>query len=77
MPQVKKNKMRVSITVIPFINEMLEKISKRSGMSKSLLVEQALKQYLQEQLDKDSKALAQIKFEDLPSEDEWLLLQSK
>lgn len=69
--------MRISVTVIPFVNTMLEKVSQRSGLSKSLLVEKALKEFLQRQLDKDSKALAKIHFDDLPSEDEWLSIQSK
>ena len=70
------SKIRISVTIIPFVNQMLEKVSKRAGLSKSSLVEQALKQFLQQQLAKEAKALAKIHFDDLPSEDEWLSIQS-
>jgi len=59
------------------VNIMLEKMSERSGVSKSALVENALKDYLEKQLAKDAKALATMSFDDLPSEDEWLEIQSE
>ncbi|MEK9159933.1 MAG: hypothetical protein AAB383_04350 [Patescibacteria group bacterium] len=31
---------------------------------------------LEVQLEKDAKALSQMKFDDLPTEDEWLAIQS-
>lgn len=77
MPKNMKVKARISITIFPFINQMLENVSKKSGVSKSMLVEQALKEFLKNQLEKDSKALAQLTFDDLPSEDDWLSLQSE
>ena len=73
-PNKVKIKTRISITIIPMVNEMLEKICKREGISKSLLVEKALKSFLQQQLEKDAKALAKLKFDDLPSDDAWLAL---
>lgn len=72
MPTSSKTKMRISITILPLTNETLEKIGERYGVSKSALVEQALKKFLKNQLDKDSKALSKLTFDDLPSEDEWL-----
>jgi methionine aminopeptidase len=71
------NKLRISITILPMINEMLEKVSKRSGISKSLLAEMALKDYLKKQMEDDIKTLSKLKFDDLPSEDDWLKIQSK
>ena len=76
MPTPSKNKMRISVTIFPLTNETLEKISERNGISKSALVEQALKNFLKNQLDKDSKILSKLTFDDLPSEDEWLSIQS-
>ena len=76
MKHAPHTKIRISITILPFINTMLEKVSEQSGVSKSGLVEQAIKIFLQKQLDKDSKALARLSFDDLPSEDEWLSVQS-
>jgi len=72
-----KVKTRISITIIPMVNEMLDKLSKRSGISKSSLVEEALRSYLQRQLEEDAKALAKIKFDDLPGEEDWLTIQSE
>lgn len=70
-------KMRISVTILPGINKILENVSQKSGTSKSVLVELALKKFLQEELSKDSKALAVMTFDDLPSEDEWLLLATE
>lgn len=76
MPTSSKTKKRISITIVPFIDSMLETVSKQSGVSKSSLVEKALNEYLKDRLDKDSKALANLDLEDLPSEDEWTQIQS-
>jgi len=69
-------KLRISVTIIPSVNTMLELLSKRTGLSKSALVEKALKDLLDKQLEADAKALSKMKFDDLPTEDEWLLIQS-
>ena len=68
-------KNRISITVLPHLNEMLEKISQRLNTNKSKLVERALKSYFTKQLEQDAKVLSKIKFTDLPSEDEWMGIQ--
>lgn len=70
-----KTKSRISVTIVPLVNDMLEQVSKRKGVSKSSLVEVALKKFLMDQLEKDAKALAQLDISDLPSEDEWLEIQ--
>lgn len=71
----RSTKTRISITIIPTINVMLEKLSKKTGISKSSLIENALKDYLYKQLENDAKALSKLHFEDLPSEDDWLAIQ--
>lgn len=73
----KNIKTRISITIIPTVNILLEKISKKTGISKSALVENALKDYLQHQLEEDVKALSTMHFDDLPSENDWLSIQSE
>lgn len=70
------NKKRISVTILPVVDSLLSKVSESLGKSKSLIVEKALKEFLERQLDKDTKALAQMKFDDLPTEDEWLSIQS-
>ncbi len=69
-------KKRISITIVPFLDEKLENMAKRLGKSKSSIIEQAVKSFLKTQLDTDSRALAKLKFADLPSEDEWIAIQS-
>lgn len=71
-----QTKSRISITIIPLVNSMLEKMSKKTGVSKSLLVENAIKDYLAKQLESDVKALSKMKFDDLPGENDWLSIQS-
>lgn len=72
-----KNKIRISVTIVPSIDNMLTKIANKSGESKSSLVEFALSKYLASKFEEDIKTLSQIKFDDLPSEDDWLQIQSK
>ena len=73
----KSNKTRISVTILPMVDIMLEKMSERTGSSKSALVEAALRDFLEKQLEKDTKALSKLNFPDLPSEDEWLQIQSE
>lgn len=35
------------------------------------------KEFSEKQLEEDAKALAKLKFDDLPTEDEWLIIQSE
>ena len=77
MPIKKSTKMRISITILPDLNLMLEELSKKSGNSKSNLIETAIQSFFSAQMEKDLKKLAKINFQDLPSENDWLLIQSK
>lgn len=70
------SKDRISITLSSNINTMVENMSKLTGTSKSRIVENALEFYLKTKLDEDSKALSKVKFDDLPSEDDWLTIMS-
>lgn len=70
-------KVRISVTIHPNLDNMLQKSIEKSGSSKSALVEQALTSYFKKSFVKDIKLLAKMKFEDLPSEDDWLEIQSK
>ena len=69
-------KLRISVTIIPSVNDMLDILSKRTGLSKSALVEKALKDLLNRQLETDAKILAKLQADDLPTENEWLMIQS-
>lgn len=69
-------KTRISVTIIPSVNNMIDVLSKRLKLSKSAIVEKALKDLLDKQLSEDAKVLATLTADDLPTEDEWLLIQS-
>lgn len=71
-----KNKARISITIQPTLNLFLDQMSVRMGLSKSEVVENALKRYLKDRLTFEAKELGGMKFDDLPTEDEWLMLGS-
>ena len=72
-----QRKTRISVTILPNLNLMIEKESKRLGISKSELVEEAIKKLLKNQLIEDAKKLATLKFKDLPSDEEWASLDSE
>lgn len=76
MSKTSRTKTRISITILPTINNMLDMISKKKGTSKSMIIENALNQYLNEQLEADAKSLANMTFDDLPTENEWAEIQS-
>ncbi|MBT4384952.1 ribbon-helix-helix domain-containing protein [Candidatus Peregrinibacteria bacterium] len=71
-----KAKRRISITIIPQLDDAMIQISKENGISKSSIMEQAIASFLKAKLVKDAKALSKMKFDDLPTEDEWLTIQN-
>lgn len=72
-----QTKEKISITISPKYLELLEKQAKHLDLPKSQVVESALELYFIQKLDADTKKIASLRFDDLPSEDEWLLLQSE
>ncbi|MBI2463804.1 hypothetical protein HYV57_02520 [Candidatus Peregrinibacteria bacterium] len=70
-------KRKISITILPSLDDLLALYSSNSGESKSSLIEKALSEFIKEKLDKDSRALSKLNFDDLPSEDDWIMLQSE
>jgi metal-responsive CopG/Arc/MetJ family transcriptional regulator len=71
------SKTRISVTIIHQLAKMLEEIAQEKNVSKSSIVETALHDLIEEKMAKDAKKLASIKFDDLPTEDEWIEIQSK
>lgn len=68
--------MRISITILPSLNKLLEELIEKNGESKSSLIEQAIKVYLEQKMEKDLQKLAKMKFDDLPTEEDWLKIQN-
>lgn len=50
---------------MPFISQMLEQVAEKSGLSKSLIVEEAVKKFLRGRLAKDAKALGKLRFSEI------------
>ena len=71
------SKTRISVTIIHQLAQILEEMAKERSVSKSSIVESALQDLVEEKMRKDAKKLAKMKFDDLPTEDEWLQIQSK
>ncbi len=69
-------KSRISVTIMPFLNLSLDRIASKKSLSKSAIVGKAINLYLKKQLEEDTKILAKLKFDDLPTEDEWTTIQS-
>ena len=72
--RITKNKERISITIQPTLNLFLNTMSETLGLSKSEVVEKALKELLKNRLIFEAKELSKAKFDDLPTEEEWLML---
>ena len=70
-------KRRISVTITPSIDMMINQVSRNSDLPKSTIVEQALKYWFQNKLKSDAKKLANMKFDDLPNEKEWDALQNE
>ena len=70
-------KKRISVTIIPTLAEFLEEFAKQTNTTKSAVVESALKYLSEKRLANDAKKLANMKFDDLPTEDEWLQIQTE
>lgn len=69
-------KTRISVTIVPQLAQVLEEIAKAQQTTKSAVVEQSLRKLAEETLANDAKKLAELEFSDLPSEEEWLQIQS-
>jgi len=70
-------KIRVSVLLPQMIVSEVKQVSQQNSVTQSSIIEKALKFWLKEKIDQDTKELASLKFDDLPSENEWLTLQPK
>lgn len=70
-------KVKLSVSISASLASLLEEYAKSLHVPKSALVERSLHQMMDERLAEDAKKLASLTFDDLPTEDEWLAIQSK
>ncbi len=72
-----KNKSRISALIPNFLLDEVGKVSRKNNVAKSYIIERALQDWFLRKFDSDTKELAKISFDDLPSEKDWDLIQSK
>jgi hypothetical protein len=68
------NKERISATITSSLVSELRKITKGGKKTQSSIIEEALRFWMNNKLAKDAKELANINFDDLPTEEKWLAL---
>ncbi|MFA6917849.1 MAG: hypothetical protein WC285_03375 [Candidatus Gracilibacteria bacterium] len=68
---------RISALLPITLVEEVKKVSISENKTQSGIIKDALENWLKTKLDRDTKSLSKIKFSDLPSEDEWGIIQSK
>ncbi|MCK5510556.1 hypothetical protein KAI65_03370 [Candidatus Parcubacteria bacterium] len=54
----------------------VKKESEKNSITQSSIIKSALEFWLRNKLENDAKSLAKMNFDDLPSEDDWALIQS-
>jgi len=69
-------KTKISVTISKVLADLLEEMAEKMQVPKSALVEDALKPLIERRLEADAKALASLSANDLPSEEEWMSVQS-
>lgn len=67
----------MSISISSYIYDLLEDETRAKTANKSQIVESALRSMFKSKLEDDAKKLSKIKFDDLPSEDDWLAIQNE
>lgn len=70
-------KSKISISIAKHLNLSLEDLAEGLNVSKSALIERAIQQFIDNRLSYEAEQLAGANFDDLPSEEEWLSLQSE
>ena len=74
---MKATKTRISVTIPPELAQILEEVAETDKISKSKIVERSLKEMMDDRMAREARELAAMTFDDLPSEDEWLIIQNE
>ena len=69
-------KTKISVTISSNLAKLLEIGAKEAEISKSALVESAIQNLINQKMEEDAKKIAKMHIDDLPTEDEWLEIQS-
>jgi len=68
---------KMSISLPQKLVEEIERISEENNTTKSFVIKKALNDMLSNKLENDLKDLSKMKFDDLPSEEDWLIIQNE
>ena len=71
------HKERVSALLPSKLMHEVTRTAVEQSTTKSAIIEEALRLWIQNRLDQDTKELAELSFHDLPSEAEWEAIQSE
>jgi metal-responsive CopG/Arc/MetJ family transcriptional regulator len=66
---------RISVLIPSFLADEVKKTSKVEEITQSEIVKGALERWFAIKLTNDAKEIAKFKFDDLPTEEEWLKIQ--
>lgn len=69
-------KTKLSVTVSNTLAHLLDMVARDSEVPKSELVEEALKLWHEKRLEEAAKEIADVEYKDLPTDDEWLAMNS-
>lgn len=70
-------KTRVSALLSKMLVTEIKKEAVERNATQSSIFEEALQLWLEKKLDEDAKSLGKMHFEDLPSENDWMQIQSQ
>ncbi len=68
---------RISALLPSFIVDEVKRTSELEEKTQSEIIKKALEDWFSKKLAEDAREIARAKFDDLPTEDEWLTIQSK
>lgn len=67
----------MSVSLPQKLVEEIERISEENSTTKSFVVKKALNDMFSKKLENDLNDLSKMKFDDLPSEEDWLIIQNE
>jgi len=71
-----KNK-RISVLIPSHIADEVSKISELEQKTQSEIINKMFESWFNEKLSQDAKFLSNIKFDDIPTEEEWMAIEPK
>lgn len=67
---------RISALLPSFLVDEVKRVSEVEEKTQSEIIKGALEEWFSDKLVKDAKEIAKAKFDDLPTEEDWIKIQS-